>query len=321
MKNCNQEEKLLSVIVPVYNTGKYLRPCIESIVNQTYKNLEIILINDGSTDDSLSICREYAAGDPRIKVIDKENGGVSSARNCGIREAHGEWFSFIDSDDYLEQDAYAYLMGLAEEHQCDAVLFEHFTTYPDREIVHKSASWRYGLNDRAKTMQIEVECNPFTWAKLFSRQLVEGLFFDETIARGEDGLFNTYALHRVDRSFFTDRPLYHYVQSEESAVRGKFRPSQLTAIHLFDHYFPFYSEHYPELLPKCISGTEHLMMSLYYDMYADEADYSKEMEMVRERFLSIYPKLDKKALRFRDRCKFLLFRYMPKLYCLTHKEN
>ncbi len=312
-------DDLISVIIPVYNTGKYLRPCIESVINQTYQNLQIILVDDGSRDDSLSVCREYADKDSRIVVIAKENGGVSSARNRGILEAKGEWISFIDSDDYLELDAYEFLMGIVDGHHCDAVMFEYFTTFSDHEKKHESFAWRYGLNDRKKAMQHKSECSPFTVTKFFARHLIEGLTFDETIARGEDGLFNTYALHKAESVYFTDRALYHYVQSEESAVRGKFRPSQLTAVRLIDHYVPFYSEHYPELLPSWVESMQHLLISLYYDMYVDGNDYQSEMKMVREHYLQLYPKLMQKKLFPKNKLKFVFFRYLPKLYCFIHR--
>lgn len=95
---------LISVIVPVYNVENYLCKCVDSIINQTYNNLEIILVDDGSTDGSASICDEYVLKDSRVKVIHKENGGVSSARNIGIAEASGEYICFVDSDDWLELD-------------------------------------------------------------------------------------------------------------------------------------------------------------------------------------------------------------------------
>lgn len=103
-----QNNDLISVIVPVYNVEKYLRKCIESIINQTYKNLEIILVDDGSTDASGKICDEYACIDNRIKVLHKENGGISSARNAGLNVSSGAFITFIDSDDYIEKDAYEY---------------------------------------------------------------------------------------------------------------------------------------------------------------------------------------------------------------------
>jgi glycosyltransferase involved in cell wall biosynthesis len=120
------QNPLISVIVPIYNTEKYLRECLDSLINQTYKNLQIILINDGSKDKSGKICEEYAGKDSRIIYKRVENGGVSSARNKGLALATGDYYHFPDSDDYLELDTYEYLLGLINIHKCDSVVFEHF---------------------------------------------------------------------------------------------------------------------------------------------------------------------------------------------------
>lgn len=117
-----KENGLVSVIVPVYNTAEYLPRCIESITGQYYRNLELLLIDDGSTDHSLSVCRAYAARDSRIRVIHKKNGGVCSARNAGLREMRGEYFLFVDSDDALETAIIAQSMGC-------------FGQYPDADMV------------------------------------------------------------------------------------------------------------------------------------------------------------------------------------------
>ena len=101
---------LISVIVPIYNREKYLRTCLDSIVNQSYKNLEIILVDDGSTDDSVTICEEYATDDLRIKIIRQENQGVAAARNAGLRQAAGQYVGFVDSDDWLDKRAYEILV-------------------------------------------------------------------------------------------------------------------------------------------------------------------------------------------------------------------
>ena len=102
----------ISIIVPVYNTEKYLRCCIDSILVQTFADFELLLINDGSTDSSGTICEEYALEDRRVRVFHKENGGVSSARNVGLDNARGEWITFVDSDDYIEEKEYVYTKGL-----------------------------------------------------------------------------------------------------------------------------------------------------------------------------------------------------------------
>ena len=111
------EKTLISIIVPVYRTEKYLDRCVESIVNQTYKNLEIILVDDGSPDDCPKMCDEWAKKDKRIKVIHKENGGVSSARNIGIKSAKGKYIGFVDSDDYIEKEMYESLIDVLNKNK------------------------------------------------------------------------------------------------------------------------------------------------------------------------------------------------------------
>ena len=309
---------LISVIIPVYNAGKYLRPCLDSVTGQTYSNLQIILINDGSGDNSLEICREYAEKDPRILLIDQKNSGVSAARNRGIAEAKGDWFSFIDSDDYLELDAYSHCMEIIGEHSCDAVCYEYFTTYPDREILHRMPPECYGLLDRRQSMHLLHGGLPFTWTRLFHRKLVDGVAFDTTICRGEDGKFNTEVLHRAETVFFTERTLYHYVQSDESACRGRFRPSQLTAVRLMDFYPDFFAENYPELLLSWNIGFLHLLISLYFDMYEDALPYHSEQKQLLEVYKQHYRRVDLKKISRKNRLKFFVFRYFTRSFCLLH---
>lgn len=312
-------EPLISVIIAIYNPGKYLRPCLDSIVNQTYRNLEIILVDDGSTDDSLSVCKEYAAKDNRIIVHHKENSGVSSTRNQGIRLAHGDYYSFIDSDDYLEEDTYEYLMNLMKTHQVDIVNHEHFITRPSQEISHTSPESAYGKYDRKGSMEVVVRYYPFACNKLFSKKCIEGLFFDETICRGEDSLFCRFAFDKADSVYFDKRPLYHYVQSEDSAVRGSFRTSQLTAVKLIPIYESFFKEKYPELYNQAMSDMLHLMTTLYFDMRCDKVNYSKEQKQVVNEFNKLYPGIDLAKLASKSRKLYKSFRKSPTFFYITKK--
>ena len=116
-------DELISIIVPIYNVEKYLRQCLDSILNQTYQNFECLLINDGSPDNSADICREYVEKDSRFKYFEKENGGLSDARNYGIRQSKGSYITFVDSDDWLEENAVEILMKRAEETGADLIYF------------------------------------------------------------------------------------------------------------------------------------------------------------------------------------------------------
>lgn len=314
-----KNEPLISVVIALFNPGVHLRKCLDSITTQTYKNLEIILVDDGSTDDSLSVCKEYAEKDSRIIVHHKENSGVSATRNTGIRLAHGDYFSFIDSDDYLEADTYEYLMSIVNEHKVDIVTFEHFITKPSKEITHKAAKDIYGLYNRKDGMDILVHYSQFAWNKLFSKKTIENLYFDETVCRGEDSLFARFAFDKADKVWFDARPLYHYVQSADSAVRGSFRKSQLTGVNLVDIYDKFFSEKYPELYDYAMSNLLHLMTTLYYDMRIDKVNYKKEQKFVVEKFNELYSKINLECAPAKSRKLYNTFRKSPTVFYITKR--
>ncbi|NCA81088.1 MAG: glycosyltransferase, partial [Sphingobacteriia bacterium] len=192
----------ISVIIPVYNTGLPLRCCLDSIAQQTYRNLEIILVDDGSSDGSERACDEYAAKDVRFKVIHQKNAGVSNARNAGLAIATGDYFQFPDSDDYLELDSYEYLLGLFEKHQCDVVNFEYYVTFSNHEKRHHLSEENYGLVDRKRAHEIVWNGESFACNKLYKATFVTGkdidwnntsplapVKFRPDIYRGEDSLF------------------------------------------------------------------------------------------------------------------------------------
>lgn len=312
-------EPLISVIVPVYNSEKDLRRCLDSLIGQTYRNLEIILIDDGSKDSSGTICDEYAAKDSRIVCVHQPNGGVSKARNRGLSLAHGDYVNFPDSDDYLDIDSFKYLMARMKEHNCDAVNFETFVTYPDRETAHKLPQQYYGLFDTEGAHRVMLAGEPFCCNKLYARHLVDGLQFREDIFRGEDSLFAHHALDRAEKVWFDKRPLYHYVQSEESACRGVFRPSQLSAIKLYDAYKPLYEEKYPALYQRFLINMSDLLIALCYDMWADTKDYRKEQKDLIKEYRLHYKQIERSRLGTGKRVKLCLFRFAPGLFMRIHK--
>lgn len=310
---------LISVIIPVYNTGKYLFKCLDSIINQTYRNLEIIIVDDGSTDESSIICDGYALKDDRIRVIHKENEGVSKARNTGIAVATGDFFHFPDSDDYIENDTYEYLLDLINKHNCDMINYEYFVNYPNRVITHKIDENKYGLFDKKGAHSILITDQAFAWNKFFSKEVIEGVNFREDILRGEDCLFAHYAIEKCEKIWFDVRPLYHYVQSEDSACRGHFRISQLTALKLYDAYKEMYYKSYPDLWQQFLYRFQNLMIMLYYDMYADDADFSSEMKRVIDNISRVKKEIDKSIVPNRTKIKFAVFYISPRLYCKLHK--
>lgn len=319
--------RLISVIIPVYNPGDHLIKCLDSIINQTYKNLEIILVDDGSTDGSSKVCDEYAKKDNRIRCVHQNNSGVSSARNKGISLATGDYYHFPDSDDYIELDTYEYLLGLIVEHECDMVNFEYYVTYLDHETTHLLSDDHYGLFGARDSHRLIMTGEPFAWNKLFSKKLITangylpGIKFREDIYRGEDSLFAHEATDRAEKVWFDKRTLYHYVQCEESAVRGKFRVSQLSALKLYDAYKPLYYEKYPELKIYFFPMMSHLMITLYYDMYTDDVDYKTEMSTVYKAFNEHLREVFRNCnISLKEQVKFRLFSLSPGLFCVFHQK-
>lgn len=318
---------LVSVIVPVYNPGEHFSKCSDSLINQTHKDIEISFIDDGSNDSSALMCDYCAKNDNRIITIHKPNEGVSRARNIGIDIANGEYYYFPDSDDYIELDTFEYCLKLINENNCDAVVFEHFVTFPNNEVIHQSPNEYYGLYE-GKDEIIKIyfrtafTCNKFFIKKLItSEKFSPGIKFREDIFRGEDGIFSREALNRADKVYFTNRAMYHYIQSQESACRGKFKVSQLSLLKTIDVTNVFFKNNFPQYLPKLLINELESYIMLYSDMYFDESDYSKECNDIYLRFKMKKETVKNKELSLKQKIKFNVFYYNPKLYCYIHDLN
>ena len=186
----------ISVIIPVYNTEKYLHRCIDSVLVQTFTDWEMLLIDDGSTDDSAIICDEYAAKDERIRVFHKENGGVSSARNLGLDHAQGEWITFVDSDDYIEEN---FLKSFDGNLDADLVL-GNIQLIRKQEVEevgsHISPGYYNDIKSGVANCLTNL-CFLAPWGKMFRRQLLLGLHFDESMCISED---TKYVFSFISRS-------------------------------------------------------------------------------------------------------------------------
>ncbi len=219
----NSQASLVSIIIPIYNVERYLRDCIESVIKQTYKNLEIILINDGSPDNSGNICDEYANQDARIKVVHKNNGGLSDARNVGLDIAHGAYISFIDSDDVINEDFIRILLSMlydsdASISMCDYTEFS--TIIPKIDSTHKNTfelyTGEYMLNNlynKCWTPRNVIACN-----KLYERSVWDGLRYSVGVLHEDEYIIHElYA--KVQSVTYCSAPLYYYRQRESSITK------------------------------------------------------------------------------------------------------
>lgn len=226
-------DKKISVIIPVYNSEKYLDRCIESLISQTMKEIEFIFIDDGSSDNSKFIIKKYKELDERIILIEKENGGVSSARNLGIINAKGEYLAFVDSDDWIDLNMYEELYNIATINKCECVMCS---------IVEEKEYKEFEKIDIKKNSVIEDILNFPDFFKvvcgsackgIYSKKLIDenNIRFPLGIKLSEDKIFNFYFLSRVKRFYYTDKYFYHYFNNCISSVR-KYRNKMLEEIFL-----------------------------------------------------------------------------------------
>ena len=210
---------LISIIIPVYNTEKYLVRCLESIITNTYKRLEIICIDDGSTDNSLNILSHYARKDERIKLIKQKQKGPSAARNKGLDIATGEYISFVDSDDFVSWNAYEILSTVLMEHELDIIMFGANTFPFENQTpdwitqVINTRYYHYKDCDGCRVLFEEKAARPFLWLHCVRRELFESkpkIRFDETMELGEDQLVQFQYIPRAKNIMVIDDKLYNY---------------------------------------------------------------------------------------------------------------
>lgn len=225
---------MISVIVPIYNKEKYLVKCLNSIVEQTYKNLEIILVDDGSTDDSLKLCQQYAVKDNRIVVITKPNGGVSTARNFGLDSCTGNYISFVDPDDYLDLCCFELLQRCLDDTGAD-IAWCSIWNVSDNSTIKTTKSHETGEitvldGEEYRCNRNLIINNLQVCSVIFREKIINKKRFDEDIYFGEDTLFLTKCIKEARKIVFLDKALYYYFRNSESVTRASYSEKKATEI-------------------------------------------------------------------------------------------
>ncbi|MBQ2835562.1 MAG: glycosyltransferase family 2 protein [Clostridia bacterium] len=242
------EKDLISIIIPVYNVEKYLRNCIDSVLAQTYKNIEIILVDDGSPDTCPDICDEYAKKDSRIKVIHQENGGLSDARNTGIEAANGKYITFIDSDDDVSSEYIKYLYELLRKNNTKMSIATH-TVVSNQ----KKTNWGNGYTEKVLTTEEcldRILCDKgfsiSAWAKLYSKDLFNGVRFSIGKLNEDNG--TTYKLIlQCDKIAYGNKSIYNYYKRQNSITTSKFNLRKMDLVELTDKMCDEIDAKYPNL--------------------------------------------------------------------------
>lgn len=268
---------LVSVIVPVYKVELYLERCLKSIISQTYKNLEIILVDDGSPDKCPEICDQYAEYDKRIKVIHKPNGGLSSARNAGIDVMNGEYVTFIDSDDFIPEDAIEKWVHYIKEYHADIVAGKYQMYYKgdilERNSTGKAEKW--SACDALRYMFIIDGKLCSAWGKLYDARLFERLRYPEDIQYAEDMYVIHLLFHEAENIVFTNDVQYYYSQEGESLVRSAFSEKKLQRAEAVEKWIKFIEEFYPELKEEILSFYGGILIDLCMEIEDNSADYAQ----------------------------------------------
>lgn len=217
-------KKRLTVVVPAYNAEKTIKRCLDSILSQTYSNLEVLLINDGSKDSTEDICLKIAENDNRLKVITIPNGGVSHARNVGIEKSIGELITFVDADDFIDADMYQTLTDTMEEYNAPIVHCSYKNVDENEHILSVVGdNGKVIVQDHDEAMSCLIQGKLFAgglWNKIYKITLFDNIRLDETIKFNEDVLANIYLFDLVDKSVYIDKPFYNYVAVESSSTHS-----------------------------------------------------------------------------------------------------
>jgi glycosyltransferase involved in cell wall biosynthesis len=315
---------LISIIIPVYNMEKYLDRCLYSVLNQTYENLEIILVDDGSTDSSPKMCDEYALKDGRVKVVHKGNGGLSDARNAGLGVASGAYIGYVDSDDWVELDMYERMYIACVENDAELAVCRYFCEYEDNTV--DNGTDKVEVLDRDEILKIYITDKDgymiynSVWSKLFKRELVEGVIFPKG-RNSEDIMYTTRAFCKLDKAVYIDTCLYHYVIDRKDSIMNGDKSERM-----FKDELPFWQEHIRCIRENVSDYMGDLAEYYYYRRllfyYIDLLDKSQQSaDKIANVIITdvtevkrIYFKDSKLSISKGDRARMTLFLKSPRLY-------
>ena len=308
---------LLSVIVPIYNVAPYLPRCLDSIIQQTYPHLEIILVDDGSTDACPQICDEYAAKDKRIHVIHQKNKGLPGARNSGIEQMHGEFFTFVDSDDWIDKTCYEQLMQCQQQTQADIVRCSFYMAYD----THKKSSpivenVPQGFLSPAKRLfHLLQQQDSFVWNKLYRRSWVADTRFDPCYTLCEDLFFISQLAKKGGNFAQVNKPLYFYYQRPTSVRRTSTSPEWYLAMCLLKDLYDTYKQDpflpvRTELLKNLLTFTGSFAMLALLEKQSKSEHVAQARQILKEHIPQI---LHNPLMRPAGKLFALSFVYFPRL--------
>lgn len=302
---------LISVIIPIFNVEKYLDKCLESVFRQTYKDLEIILVDDGSTDNSGKMCDSYKRKYPLITVIHKENGGLSDARNNGIKVAKGDYFAFLDSDDFLSPYFFEIIANVICDTQVDLVALKHSYDFWDEdeetvELINNSTEYKMEIISNIEALEkmfyLEIEIG--APLKICKAEIFKELSFPKGLLY-EDVATTYKEFINVDKVAIVDSRIYAYRKRMDSIIRQKFSNKKMGIIEVSQDVVHTIGNLFPVLLPAAKYRVFSPLFSVFLQIPIEEKEYRKQVwaEILKYRKNVIF---EKKRIRKKDRIAALL---------------
>lgn len=277
------DNPLISVIIPVYNVEKYLDRCVSSVVNQTYAQLEIILVDDGSPDNCPAMCDAWAEKDRRIQVIHKKNGGLSDARNAGMRAATGKYMAFLDSDDYIALEMYQLLLEQMHTDDSDIAACGVEMVFEDGSAPRKLTRDGKCLLNRAEAMEAVIReswLKPPVWGKLYKSDLIRDIPFP--VGKYHEDVFWSYqAVARAEKVSVIDTPCYFYIQRSGSIMDESYSLHRLDVIVAKQQRVRFIQTAFPELTGLAVRDL--LFSCIYHGQLAIKALPKEQLGQVMDR--------------------------------------
>lgn len=260
---------LISVIVPIYRVEQYINRCIESLINQTYSNLDIILVDDGSADNCPKMCDDWVKKDSRIKVIHKENGGLSDARNAGFKIATGDVISFIDSDDWVEPKFFEVMLNVMQNDESDIVSCGVKWVDEDGELLRTASVEAHEMLNTHDSMQEllhDGKLKQHVWNKLYRRNVIENISFEKGKYH-EDVFWSYQVIGRAKKISVIPDSFYNYVQRADSIMGESYSPKRLDVLDAMQLRCEYIKTHFPDLFDNSIknymgSCLYHLQLAL-----------------------------------------------------------
>ena len=262
------EKPLISIIIPVYKVEKYLEKCIKSVLDQTYKNIQIILVDDGSPDNCGNICDNYAKIDNRIEVIHKANGGLSEARNVGLKVARGEYIGFVDSDDYVSNEMFENLYNTLISNDVDVSICNFYTVINNKNIIKNADNGVeiYNKLEILKEILLDKKIQSYAWNKLYKRELFKDIEYP--VGKKYEDIGTTfYILEKCNKIAVSGSPEYYYITRGYSIVNNNTEGTVIDYISLISDRYDYIDKKYKELKKYNDYYLTKTLITAYTDAY------------------------------------------------------